>query len=694
LIDKILSPTDRLLTGNSGFGSLILTRSGSNLILTGNTGDLQLAPVGDVLLDDNDLKLTGTARQSIGTALPNNAILLNAILADTLPNTRLVGGLFNISNTGFSNATTTALSLTSVSSGVGSLSAVGADINVICTSGSEAVGIDVDVTGNTGVAIDALGRASGGTSTYGDSIRASVSGTAEMARGIVTNGGTGTTRQYSLVAESGIAIETGNANAFEIWVGSDVITEIDDGNVAVFHVDGTDGSLTIQDRTTGTDYFNVDAANTGVTTILGLATGGLTDYDLKVGDTTTPDYGMMQIGNATFGRTSYNVGNLDLDGSLLLWNNGTPATSNIEFAFAESANTIRFAIPKSGVGNATYNPRSMLIAGPAVLDDTIVTVGYWQGQGIFDNLVCDTSGDGADLGVQNDLEVEGDLFIDDIRESTSAAGVTFYNQVILDDTADATLSIGTTTADNVIQIGELQGKNQFMGFTGTGSFSGPSGNWGWGDWAITNTNVGSTGTGSGLVASMTTSQAGGVHQAMTLANVATSHTASTLRGLNISVQGNQSGSDAVDGGFFSISSGNRTAGYLMGLGRGATGFPLSPSSGDCVGFKTRILTDDTTGRAIFYECVRGATTPTVTYAMISDGDFVPVTDATDDIGSGSLQYNDIYFSNQLVYGSAQTYSVSNVTTDRTYDANATTINELADVLGTLIADLRTIGLVA
>lgn len=42
---------------------------------------------------------------------------------------------------------------------------------------------------------------------------------------------------------------------------------------------------------------------------------------------------------------------------------------------------------------------------------------------------------------------------------------------------------------------------------------------------------------------------------------------------------------------------------------------------------------------------------------------------------------------------SQTYSASNVTTDRTYDANATTLDEVADVLGTLIADLRSLGLV-
>jgi hypothetical protein len=38
------------------------------------------------------------------------------------------------------------------------------------------------------------------------------------------------------------------------------------------------------------------------------------------------------------------------------------------------------------------------------------------------------------------------------------------------------------------------------------------------------------------------------------------------------------------------------------------------------------------------------------------------------------------------------YTVTNVTTDRTYNANATTLDEIADVLGTLIADLTTAGI--
>lgn len=51
-----------------------------------------------------------------------------------------------------------------------------------------------------------------------------------------------------------------------------------------------------------------------------------------------------------------------------------------------------------------------------------------------------------------------------------------------------------------------------------------------------------------------------------------------------------------------------------------------------------------------------------------------------------------------IFGSTPTtqppaYTPTNVTTDRAYDANATTINEMADVLGTLIADLQSLGVI-
>jgi hypothetical protein len=103
-------------------------------------------------------------------------------------------------------------------------------------------------------------------------------------------------------------------------------------------------------------------------------------------------------------------------------NIGGPVTSEIEFLWAESAgDSCRFALPKSGVGNVTYNPRSMLIIGPAPADTDFVKVSYWQGLSWFHNLLCDTSTYGADLGVQNDLEVEGKIWVDEIEESTPAA---------------------------------------------------------------------------------------------------------------------------------------------------------------------------------------------------------------------------------------------------------------------------------
>ena len=48
---------------------------------------------------------------------------------------------------------------------------------------------------------------------------------------------------------------------------------------------------------------------------------------------------------------------------------------------------------------------------------------------------------------------------------------------------------------------------------------------------------------------------------------------------------------------------------------------------------------------------------------------------------------------EFVRSTSQTYAATNVTTDRAYDADTVLVAELADVVGTLIADLRTVGLV-
>lgn len=60
------------------------------------------------------------------------------------------------------------------------------------------------------------------------------------------------------------------------------------------------------------------------------------------------------------------------------------------------------------------------------------------------------------------------------------------------------------------------------------------------------------------------------------------------------------------------------------------------------------------------------------------------------IGTATTQKIGFWNATPVVRPSA--YTVSNVTTDRTYNANSYTMDELADVLGTLIADLQSVGL--
>ena len=190
--------------------------------------------------------------------------------------------------------------------------------------------------------------------------------------------------------------------------------------------------------------------------------GGFTDYDVNIGDTDgTPTYGIARLGDSVIGRTSH-VGSYNLNGAFIIQNIGGAITGDIEMAVIDSSGLIRFALPKSAVGNATYNPRSMIIAGPAVADSDIVTVGYWQTQGIFHNLSMDTGTNGADLGVQNDVEVEGDLYIDSILESTPAAGVTIDGLLIKDGGITASI-VGITGTKAQFDTAVTDGNIMYIG---------------------------------------------------------------------------------------------------------------------------------------------------------------------------------------------------------------------------------------
>jgi hypothetical protein len=232
--------------------------------------------------------------------------------------------------------------------------------------------------------------------------------------------------------EANTGLQFWDSNSREIVVMASVASAVNELTIA-------NAATTNDPSITASGETNVGiiiaSKGTGVVSVPGVGTGGLTDYDLTVGNTS--DYGIMQVGNFSVGRSSYKAGAVDFDGTVLFRNLSAPATGPVEFAFAMTGGTsLRFAIAKAAVGNATYNSRSLLCAGPAPASTAAVTVAHWQGTGIFDNLVCDTAGDGADLGVQNDLEVEGDIFTDSILESTTAAGVTIDGVLLKDGEVD------------------------------------------------------------------------------------------------------------------------------------------------------------------------------------------------------------------------------------------------------------------
>lgn len=213
--------------------------------------------------------------------------------------------------------------------------------------------------------------------------------------------------------------------------------------------------------------YAVKASNetiTGLWNFQDAGTGKFTAYDITVGD--TADYGVIQVGSAILGRVSHTAADgaptYNLNGTFIFENPAGPVTGDIEFAFLDSTGLVRFALPKSGVGNATYNPRSMIIAGPAVADADEVTLAYWQSQGLFDNLVMDTAGSGADVGIQNDLEVEGSIYVDSLAASTTGSSISVGSDLTINGNITFTQSADgirgyQATGNNSIDIDAVVG---------------------------------------------------------------------------------------------------------------------------------------------------------------------------------------------------------------------------------------------
>jgi len=116
------------------------------------------------------------------------------------------------------------------------------------------------------------------------------------------------------------------------------------------------------------------------------------------------------------------------------------------------------------------------------------------------------------------------------------------------------------------------------------------------------------------------------------------------------------------------------------------------SIGNTISTSVTNFTDGIQGQVIHCRFTNGNTTiESNSTIVLNDGsNWNPVANSTLTL----LFISNKWFEVARSYGaSTGTYTISNVTTDRTYDANATTVDELADVLGTLIADLNTRGVI-
>ena len=187
------------------------------------------------------------------------------------------------------------------------------------------------------------------------------------------------------------------------------VTEGVHNKVLIDSLPGGGGGFT--STTIDADYGDETVTSNWVFNVVG--TGAFDFYDLSIGNTAS--YGGMRIGESGFYRTSEAPGTMDFGGAIAIRNEGNLDVGNdpgIEFVIMESGNTARVMIPEGGAGNATAMLRSVTIAGPysQTNGNAQVTGDFWTTNDA--NLDFDTDGTGADLFVQDDLEVGSIIYVD------------------------------------------------------------------------------------------------------------------------------------------------------------------------------------------------------------------------------------------------------------------------------------------
>ena len=178
-------------------------------------------------------------------------------------------------------------------------------------------------------------------------------------------------------------------------------------------------------------------------------TGG--SYDLLVEGKTAESALIKLNGNGLFGILAGNVGSIDFNGvgfhKMLI----TPDSESF-FIWLDPDNEVRFALPEAGIDKGTYSPRSMIIAGPWTDDVNFIKCSYWG----FWALACDTGSNGADLGVQNDLQVTGSSYFAELLTASSTKIGNIGTQFI--HGAD-----GNSTSTGWFNLGATNGITELLG---------------------------------------------------------------------------------------------------------------------------------------------------------------------------------------------------------------------------------------
>ena len=190
---------------------------------------------------------------------------------------------------------------------------------------------------------------------------------------------------------------------------------------------------------------NSSSTINATTTIMGNSgmniTGDVYDLLVKNGNATSS---IIKLGsNVIMGTLAQSIGAVDFTGAFFIKTLANPSSEK-HFVVYNPSNEVRFSISEAGPNKAIYNGGSGIFAGPWVDNTNYDKCDFW-----FWALPCDMSADGADVGVQNNIQALGSVYVGGtlIASSTLATNATTTNATT------TSLSVtGTVTFDTALGV--------------------------------------------------------------------------------------------------------------------------------------------------------------------------------------------------------------------------------------------------